>query len=478
MELCHEVLSRSRLHAVAKLREAGIIVNDLVLLPVFSSISLANNGTHVSYGSRTLTTALAAGDRDFTAAHEKRLGDFAAKVAEHFMPLLTGLFSAAPMRMDFVDFHPERALGFLPHQLDYSHLRQLWQQWKEKARLGVLGRIATPFGPRLLDRAIGRMANFRGDLVMDGRLLDYPVALLSTNRSPAFDGVEGNVERLKRDLTSLGVFDERVALYVPMRPRRAQVHGFSGIETRYHSLFESFTGDRTPAVALESLIMAVAMRYAASGAFDHHDIPDTPAVESERRFPLFAAAIGLPCFYVHAHSANRVIRRILSLTTGVMSSRRHRGYLKVPLDRWRLALLQCLRDDAPDLVEAFGGEALLADAERRVRQPHEHAAGWRLTRAICDVAGARSAWSLTHAEFGQAAEQFYRTTLRARHLKEAFGELARVLRRPRARGVDEGELRLLERLVVEERLQAGDALRLVEVVVHGIDVEAARHVHG
>ena len=55
MKLCHQVLSRSQLNGVAKLREAGIIANNLVVLPELSNISLANNGTHVSLGSRKLT---------------------------------------------------------------------------------------------------------------------------------------------------------------------------------------------------------------------------------------------------------------------------------------------------------------------------------------------------------------------------------------------------------------------------------------
>ncbi len=54
MHLCHQVLSRSQLNAVAKLREAGIITNDLIVLPNLSNISLANNGVHISIGSRLL----------------------------------------------------------------------------------------------------------------------------------------------------------------------------------------------------------------------------------------------------------------------------------------------------------------------------------------------------------------------------------------------------------------------------------------
>ena len=55
MRLCHEVLSRSQLNAVAKLHDAGIITSNLVVLPNTSNISLANNGTHVSLGSAALT---------------------------------------------------------------------------------------------------------------------------------------------------------------------------------------------------------------------------------------------------------------------------------------------------------------------------------------------------------------------------------------------------------------------------------------
>ena len=58
MVLCHQVLSRSHLNAVGKLREAGIITRNLVVLPNTSNISLANNGVHVTLGSQKLTRAL------------------------------------------------------------------------------------------------------------------------------------------------------------------------------------------------------------------------------------------------------------------------------------------------------------------------------------------------------------------------------------------------------------------------------------
>jgi len=123
MCLCHQVLSRSQLNAVAKLRDAGIITRNLVVLPNVSNISLANNSTHVSLGSRKLTRHLADTRSRFTAVQEKYAGDLVIKIVEHFLPLFVGLYSAAPYRLDFTDFHPERALGFLPHELDYTHLR-------------------------------------------------------------------------------------------------------------------------------------------------------------------------------------------------------------------------------------------------------------------------------------------------------------------------------------------------------------------
>src|ERR1019366_5818238 len=82
MSLCHEVLSRSQLNGVKKLRDAGIIYNNLVVMPNTSNTSLANNGVHVSLGSRRLT-ALVAGNNDrFGPRDEKHFGDLAIKVME------------------------------------------------------------------------------------------------------------------------------------------------------------------------------------------------------------------------------------------------------------------------------------------------------------------------------------------------------------------------------------------------------------
>jgi len=219
MHLCHEVLSRSQLNATAKLREAGIMPRKLVFLPTLSNTSLANNGTHLSLGSIKLTKLVSDQESGFTRVHEKFVGDLIIKIVEHFLPLFVSTYTAAPYRLDFCDFHPEKVLGFLPHELDYTHLRMLWACWKQKAKLKILGRSLTPFGLKSLDSAVRSVFKLRGDYVPDFRLLDYFVSLMSTNRSPALDGCLGNWDRLKNDLLSLGVFDPRLTPYFLYRLR-------------------------------------------------------------------------------------------------------------------------------------------------------------------------------------------------------------------------------------------------------------------
>lgn len=62
----------------------------------------------------------------------------------------------------------------------------------------------------------------------DFRLLDYLVALLSTDESPALDGRLGSDERLRGDLENIGVFNRRMPLYLLCRLRQYRTMGFSG----------------------------------------------------------------------------------------------------------------------------------------------------------------------------------------------------------------------------------------------------------
>jgi hypothetical protein len=228
-----------------------VITRNLVVLPNTSNVSLANNGVHVSLGSSRLSAAVEAGESGFGREHEKYVGDLVIKIVEHFLPLFVGTYTAAPYRLAFQDFHPERALSFLPHQLDYTHLRMLWRRWKGKARISVAGNPVCPLGPKWLDRAIAGVFGLKGDFVPDFRLIDYLVAPMSTERSPALNGELGNERRLLEDLDHLGVFDSRMSPYQLYRQRDRASKGYSGFEGRYYSLFESFGGDMALAVNLQ-----------------------------------------------------------------------------------------------------------------------------------------------------------------------------------------------------------------------------------
>ncbi len=420
MHLCHQVLSRSQLNAVAKLREAGIVTNNLITLPNTSNISLSNNGTHVSLGSRLLGTLLANRERGFTKAHEKVLGDLAVKIVEHFLPLFVGTYTAAPYRLDYTDFHPEKVLAFLPHELDYTHLRMLWRRWQKKAKLRVLGRPLTPFGPFWLDRTLSAAFNLPGDFIPDFRMIDYLVALLSTERSPALDGRLHNSDRLKKDLNDLGVFNAKMSLYLFERLREYDVMGFSGFEARHYSLFEHFSGDMGKAVDLQNLLYCLAFKYMATGRVAHDAIPDRPFVESERRQIIFGAAVGIPTFYIRRDTDNGLMKRILSRVERVRQSRRYPRCLRVYNLEYRRALLRILQEEAADLVEMFGMKETLQDLALRLEEPSRFSALGKITASILQEVGASSPLKVKAEAFNLAAERYYRDGLRRRHLEEAL----------------------------------------------------------
>jgi hypothetical protein len=420
MQLCHQVLSCSQLNGVAKLREAGIIVNNLVVLPEVSNVSLANNGTHISLGSRKLTRALADPASGFTAAHEKYVGDLAIKITEHFLPLFVGIYSAAPYRLAYTDFHPERALGFLPHELDYTHLRMIWRRWKKKAHLSAFGQPITPFGPEWLDRIVSGLFRMKGDFVPDFRLVDYLVCLLSSDQSPALDGTMGNCDRLRHDLADMGVFDSQMSVYLLVKLREFAAMGFSGFEGRHYSMFENLEDDMGGAAGLQTLITALAFKYMAEGKYSHAHIPDSPSVESERRQIFFAAAIGIPTFYVRKDSPNLVLRKILLRAGRVRQSSRYPGYLRVRVDEYRKALLQVLIDDGRELIDVLGLRSTMEDLMLRLEFPERHSTAGRLTEGILESLNAKTPMAVPAGQFNEGAETFYRETLRRQHFREAL----------------------------------------------------------
>ncbi len=457
MHLCHQVLSRSQLNSVAKLREAGLIANNLIVLPSPSNVSLANNGIHVSMGSRSLTRALEEADAAAALREEKRLGDLAIKIFEHFLPLFVGTYSAAPYRIDFAQFHPEVLLAFLPHELDFTHLRLMWREWKEKAKLKILGRPATPYGPPWLDRAISGIFRLRGDLVPDYRLLNYPVAWLSTEHASALDGEPGNTGRLAGELDQLGIVDRRMSFYMPLRLRQFGACGYSGFEARYYSLFPSYDRDMAPATDLQQLLLAASYRMALEGVVGHEDIPDDPTSESERRQPFFFRAAGLPAFYVHKRTRNELLRRILRHSKKTRASWRHSDYLRVSLNDYCHALLAFLDEAATGVIEDFQANLLLGDlrwrlADKRMRSSE------RLVAEIVNGCGEQDAMRTNAAEFNRAAEKHYRDDLRQSQLREALNYLREDVAESPIKA-DE-ELRALIRCGV--RVQ--DAARLLDAI--------------
>ncbi len=427
MRLCHQVLSRSQLNAAAKLKKAGIIHTNLVVLPNMSNICLANNGTHVSLSSRKLTSALREENPGFDFRDEKYFGDLAIKIVEHFLPLFVGAYSAAPYRLAFTDFHPERALGFLPHELDFTHLRMIWRRWKKKARLKFCGLPITPFGPEWIDRTVSRVLGLAGDFVTDFRIVDYLASLLSTDESPGLDGTVGNDLRLKEDLAAMGVFHAAMPVYFLYRIRKYCDMGFSGFEGRHYSLFADILSDMGRAVDLQNLVTALAYKYILKGKLGHGHIPDAPSVESERRQVFFGAAIGIPTFFVKKNTGNIFMAGILKRTKRTRFSRRYPGYLRVYNIEYRRALLEILKEDAADLIEMMGLSETVKDLSARIEDPSVNSAGGKLTRGILEQTNAKDPMKIPAREFNCMAEKFYRDRLKERHTREALDLMEQVV---------------------------------------------------
>ncbi|MFO7884219.1 MAG: hypothetical protein R6U68_05300 [Desulfobacteraceae bacterium] len=423
MHLCHRVLSRSRMNALTKLRDAGIITSNLVVLPNISDISLANNGTHVSLGSKKITALLGRNTSAFTPEDEKYLGDLCIKICEHFIPLFVGLYSASPYRLDFQDFHPEKILGFLPHELDFMHLRMLWKQWKKKAGIKICSRPVTPFGPELMDRIIQRVFCMKGDLIPDFRLLDYFIAALATEENSALDGSDGNEARLAKDLKEMGVFDDRMPLYMLMRLRKKGVHGFSGIEARYYSTFESLFEDFGEAVQLQRIIFSFAWKLILEQEITHEDIPDTPEIESERRQIFFGAAMGIKTVFVNKKTANRLMQIILSKIhkkNKLFNSITYPGYYKFEIKDYLAALMAMITDQGEALINAPELLSTIKNAEKRVRGAGSSRTADRMVENVLKQAKAGKATELNAETFNQAAERYMREGLRKKHMSEGF----------------------------------------------------------
>jgi hypothetical protein len=423
MALCHKTLSRSRLNTISKLKDAGILVNNLVVLPNTSSTCLANNGIHVSLGSAVLSQLAMSSQSGFTPSVEKYFGDLVIKIVEHFLPLTVGTCSAAPYRIDFQDFHPENVLGFLPHELDYTHLRMVWRRWKKKADLHFLGRSFTPFGPRCFDTIFAKVLGLRGDIVPDFRLLDYFVTLLSTESSPALNGAMASHDHLKEELMEMGVFDTRMSIYLLYRQRLLAASGYCGFEGRSYSLFPSHLDDMAEAVDIQNLITALAYKYVLQEKVCHRDIPDVPSLESERRQIFFGTAIGLPTFYVRSDSGNIFLRKILRHVHTSRKSNRYRGYLRIKNKDYRLALLKVVEEDGAELIEKLQVGDRLHSLEEKINDFDRTAGGKLISGVGRHLPSRKAPLSVSGNIFNSSAEHYYRTELKRFHIREGLDVL-------------------------------------------------------
>ncbi len=422
MHLCHQVLSRSQLNAILKLKEAGIITNNLVVLPNLSNISLTNNGIHISLGSRKIARALSDPLNGFDKVHEKYMGDLAIKIAEHFLPIFVGNYTSALFRLSFSDFHPEKVLGYLPHELDFTHLRMLWRRWKKKAKISIFGNPVTPFGPTFIDNLISFLFNLKGDYVIDYRLINYLVALLSTEKSPALNGIRGNSIGLKSDLEQMGVFDTQMSLYLLEKLREYEQMGFSGFESRHYSLFYSFTDDLRDAILLQNLIYALAYKYIFTGQVFHGDIPDSPFIESERRQVIFFTAIGLPTFFVHKDTKNNFMKKILTKAEKTRISHRYPNYIRVYVNEYKKALLEVIKEDAADIIEMFEMKDVIKNLSERLDDFEKTSVGKTLKdmKKLCKI---RTPLDMKAEDFNKNLEHYYRFELRQNHIDEALNIL-------------------------------------------------------
>lgn len=427
MRLCHEVLSRSHLNIIPKIKDAGILKNNLVVLPSTSSTSLSNNGIHLTLGSKLLTEMRSRQDSGFGAEEEKSLVDLVSKVVEHFLGLFVGYISASPYRLDFKDFHPEVALGFLPHQLTGKHLRMIWRRWRVKAKNRCLGRTMKPYGPYWIDRIRQILFRLKGDHVPDYRLIDYPISFLSTEKKSSQNGLLGNHDRLKGDLERESVFDSRMSMYLPFKPRSYDSHGFVGIESRIHSLFPSFKQDFALCSDLLILLTAFAHQQIIAGRVNHDSIPDDPDSESERRQLIFASALGLPTAFIRPHGPDLFMGRVLAYCEGSRRSYRYKGKIRVSVQEYLKGCLKLIKVSSSELISHLGMSETIQEIESRIDYPRERSSAGRITGAVLKNLQVSSPMNVCAQKFNQGLEEWCRGDLCNDQLEEAFEDLRATL---------------------------------------------------
>ncbi len=434
MELCHLALSRSHLNTIEKLKDAGLIKNNLIVLPNTSNTSLTNNGIHISIGSRKLTEKIKRNNSLFNQSSEKYYSDLVVKIVEHFIPLLTVTYSASPYRIPFNRIHPETILGFLPHELDFTHLRMIYRRWMKKVHNKRFGHRFMPKGPKWVDMILEKGLMLKGDYIPDFRVLDYFVSILSTETAPGLNGKLNNQQMLKKELHEMGVFDEKLSFYALYRGRFVNTNGYSGFEGRFYSCFYDLVKDTEHCTNLQTLFTALAYKYIVEGRIKHTHIPDSPHIESERRQIFFASAIGIPTFYVKNDTNNKFLSYILSHCEKTRNSRRYPGYVRVEIKEYLKALIKIIKKDGADLIENLSVSNSVNDLEGRINDDTLTNAH-KISSNILQRFNKKDPLDLNSDFFNAKLESYYRNDLRLKHIKEGLEILKRDLLQKLSKGI-------------------------------------------
>ncbi len=180
--------------------------------------------------------------------------------------------------------------------------------------------------------------------------------------------------------------------------------------------------------------------------------------------------------------------RILRKTKQIRNSRRYPGYLRVYQKEYCRALIEVLSEDGAELIEQMGCRELMADLRRRIECPDEFSVSGRLTADIMSTLGTDQPLQVPAAEFNRAAEEFYRTTLRRRHVDEALELLRHELPRLQQLAPRSDSIRATLRMVCGQRsltnaydqlmdaarhqnLHGAGLLRLINLVLLSIHVD-------
>jgi len=97
--------------------------------------------------------------------------------------------------------------------------------------------------------------------------------------------------------------------------------------------------------------------------------------------------------------------------------------MRVYNSEYLLGLTKFIRDEAPDLIEMFGLRNTVDDLLTRLRDSNEYSASGRLTRSILETLAGKSPLKEDAEDFNRAAERYYRTELKIKHLVESLNFL-------------------------------------------------------